>query len=52
MTVRKRGDHWHFDFQIRGKRYREAIPEATTKWLALEAESKARQKVFDGTYRQ
>jgi integrase len=53
MAVKKRGgDHWHFDFQIRGKRYREAIPEARTKWDAEEAETSARKKVFDGTYRQ
>ncbi|MDX6501354.1 MAG: hypothetical protein QOG23_4614 [Blastocatellia bacterium] len=50
MAVRKRRGHWHFDFQIRGKRYREAIPDARTKWQAEQAETKARDRVFEGTY--
>jgi hypothetical protein len=50
LTVRKRGGSWHFDFQIRGVRYREAIPEARTKFQAEQAETKARDQVFQGTY--
>jgi integrase len=50
MTVRKRADHWHFDFQIKGVRYREAIPEARTKYQAEQAETKARNQVFQGVY--
>ncbi len=50
MTVKKRGGRWYFDFQIKGQRYREAIPEATTKWQADQAENKARSEVFDATY--
>ena len=50
MTVKKRGGHWYFDFQIRGARYREAIPEARTKFQAEQAEAKARDQVFQGTY--
>jgi integrase len=50
MTVRKRGNRWHFDFQIKGKRYREAVPEARTKWHAEQAETKARDRVFEGAY--
>ena len=50
MTVKKRGGHWYFDFQIRGARYREAIPEARTKFQAEQAETKARDQVFQGTY--
>lgn len=50
MTVKKRGGHWYFDFQIRGTRYREAIPEARTKFQAEQAETKARDQVFQGTY--
>jgi integrase len=50
LTVRKRGGHWYFDFQIRGARYREAIPEARTKFQAEQAETKARDQVFQGTY--
>src|SRR5712691_3655669 len=50
MTVRKRGGRWHFDFQIRAVRYREAIPEARTKYQAEQAETKARNRVYEGTY--
>jgi len=50
LTVRKRGGHWYFDFQIRGARSREAIPEARTKFQAEQAETKARDQVFQGTY--
>lgn len=50
MTVKKRGGRWYFDFQIKGKRYREAISAATTKWQAEQAERKARSEVFDGMY--
>ncbi|HXC69757.1 MAG TPA: hypothetical protein VN644_07265, partial [Pyrinomonadaceae bacterium] len=50
MTVKKRGGRWDFDFQIRGARYREAIPEARTKFHAKQAETKARDQVFQGTY--
>ena len=50
MTVRKRGGSWHFDFQIRGPRYREAIPEARTKFQAEQAETKVRDQVFQGTF--
>lgn len=50
MTVRKRGAVWYYDFQIRGIRYREAIPEAQTKAEAREAETKAKRDVFDGVW--
>lgn len=50
MTVKKRGGHWHFDFQIKGVRYREAVPEARTKFQAGQAETKVRDQVFQGTY--
>src|ERR1043166_6466188 len=50
MTVKKRGGRWHFSFQIKGVRYREAIPEARTKFQAEQAETKARDQVFQGTY--
>ena len=46
MTVKKRGGRWHFSFQIKGVRYREAIPEARTKFQAEQAEAKARDQVF------
>jgi hypothetical protein len=50
LTVRKRGGHWYFDFQIRGARYREAIPGARTKFQAEQVEAKAHDQVFQGTY--
>src|SRR5262245_60509750 len=50
MTVRKRGTIWYYDFQIRGTRYREALPEARTKGEAQEAETKARREVFDNAW--
>ena len=50
MVVRKRGGSWHFDFQIKRKRYREAIPEARTKHQAEQAEVQARLRVYEGTY--
>jgi integrase len=50
MTVKKRGGHWYFDFQIKGVRYREAVPEARTKWQAEQAETRVRDQVFQGTY--
>jgi len=50
MSVRKRGGRWHFDFMIRGLRYRGAIPEARTKAQALQAEVSIKQEIFDGRY--
>ena len=50
MTVKKRSGRWHFDFQIKGVRYREAIPEARTKWQAEQAETKARDQVYQGIH--
>lgn len=50
MAIRKRGRIWYYDFQIRGVRYREAIPEAQTKAEAREAETKARREVFDDVW--
>jgi integrase len=53
MSVFKRGKqntHWHYYFRVRGVRYRGAIPEASTKWEAEQAESKIRQEVFEGRF--
>ncbi len=50
MTVRKRADHWHHDFQVAGRRYRAAIPEARTKAQAERAESRAREEVYQAKY--
>jgi integrase len=50
MVVRKRGNIWYFDFMVRGRRYREAIPTARTKTQALAAEAEARRSVGIGKY--
>lgn len=47
MTVRKRGSRFHYDFRIRGQRYRGAIPEARTKAEAQQAEVKIKNKLFE-----
>jgi integrase len=41
MAVYKRNDVWYYAFCIRGARYRKAVPEARTKYQALQAETKA-----------
>jgi integrase len=48
--IRKRGRHWHYDFSVRGTRYRGAIPEARNKYQAAQAESRVRDKLFNRTY--
>lgn len=50
MTVRRRGAHWHYDFQIEGVRYRNAIPDAKTKSDATIAEIKERARILEGRY--
>lgn len=50
MPTRKRGKIWHYDFMIRGRRYRGAIPEARTKSQAERVESQKREEVYSGTY--
>lgn len=46
----KRSPHWRYAFTIRGVRYREAIPEARTKFEAEQAETEAKKAVFEGRY--
>jgi integrase len=50
MAVRKRGKRWHYDFTIRGVRYRETVPEAQSKHEALQVEADARRAVYEGRY--
>lgn len=54
MAVRERpkkgSGHFHYDFRIRGVRYRGAIPEARKKSEAKQAEAKIRTQVFEGKY--
>ena len=41
---------WYYSFCIRGIRYRQAIPEAQNKYQAEQAESKAKNEVYEGKY--
>src|SRR5262249_48765559 len=50
MTTRKRGATWCYDFRIRGKRYRGAIPEARTKSQAERVASQKREEIYSGKY--
>lgn len=50
MSVRKRGEHWHVDFQINGVRHRQAVPEARTKREAEQAEVKIKSSLFERKY--
>ena len=50
MSVRKRGDRWHFDLMIKRTRYRGTIPEARTKQETKDAEAAIRREIFEGTY--
>lgn len=50
MSVTKRGNRWYYYIKIRGQRYRGVIPEARTKYQALEAERKIRDQIFEGKY--
>lgn len=50
MVVRRRGNIWYYDFMVRGKRFREAIPDARTKQEAKDIEAEARRLVRQGKY--
>ncbi len=53
MSVYKRGKkgaHWHYYFRVRGVRYRGALPEASTKQKAEQAESKIKHEIFEGRF--
>lgn len=45
MAVRKRGDRWHIDFAIEGKRYRKTAGRGATKQNALALEKRYRKLV-------
>jgi len=49
MAVRKRGGVWHYDFMIRRVRFREAIPEARTKWQAEQVETQTSARYVHAT---
>jgi hypothetical protein len=46
MTIRKRGTRYYYDFMIRRRRYRGALPEARTKAEAQQAEAKIKNKIY------
>lgn len=54
MAIYQRKDsktrRWFYKFSINGVTYKQAIPTARTRRQAEEAERKARQDVYDGTY--
>lgn len=50
MTVYQKGKRWYFAFQIRGKRYHQAIPEATNKKMAEQAEAKVKAELLGDRY--
>jgi len=50
MSVYKRGTHWHYRFRLRGVRYRGALPEARTKLMAEQAETKLKADVYQGNF--
>jgi len=41
---------WHYEFCVRGVRYRGSLPEARTKWQAEQAETQIRQLAYQGKY--
>lgn len=50
MTVKKRGHRWYYDFMIKRRRYRGALPEARNKAQAERAETQIRQEVYENKY--
>ena len=41
---------WHYEFCVRGVRYRGSLSEARTIWQAEQAETQIRQLVYEGKY--
>ena len=54
MGVYKRKDtgRWEIRLQIRGVKYRRAVPEALNKQMALDAEATLRREIYEGRYGQ
>ena len=50
MPVYMRKKRWYVDITIKGRRYRESIPEAVTLKHAKQAEAKLRTAIFEGKY--
>ena len=47
MSVKKRKNRWHYDFQVRGVRHRGSIPEARNKAQAERAEVRIKLELFE-----
>lgn len=47
MAVKKRGNRWHYDFQVRSVRHRGSIPEARNKAQAERAEARIKLDLFE-----
>lgn len=47
MPIRKRGNSWHLDVKINGRRHRVLIPNARTRKQAEQAEVVLRQELFE-----
>ncbi|HBH17914.1 MAG TPA: hypothetical protein DDX14_03055 [Cyanobacteria bacterium UBA9579] len=50
MTVFEKNGRWNFRFQIKGKEYFRAVPEATTKRDAEKAEARLKSDLLQGKY--
>ena len=50
MSVYKKNNRWYYKFQIRGKQYHRAIPEATDKKSAEQVEIKVKSELLSGRY--
>ncbi|MGA9769051.1 MAG: hypothetical protein WBV94_08425 [Blastocatellia bacterium] len=48
--VKKIGNRWWYDFQVRGVRYRRSIPEARNKAQAERAEARIRLEIFESKF--
>ena len=49
-VVGKSKTTWYYSFRVRGVRYRGAIPEATNKQQAEQAETKIRNEIYEGKF--
>ena len=50
MAVKQKNGRWYFQFQIRGKEYHRAIPEATSRRDAEKAEIRFKSDLLQGKY--
>ena len=50
MSVYNKNNRWYYNFQIRGERYHRAVPEATTRKMAEQAETKVKAELLGDRY--